>query len=459
MNAVYILSGLGIFSLLSEIFNFRRILFPVVLIGLLASILLLAMDWNSSASYYSNMLTFDNYAVAFSAGISVIAFLWFMMSKDYFENNTHVTDHFALVLFALVGAVFMVSYSNMAMLFLGIEILSIALYILAGSKMNDLFSNEASFKYFLMGAFATGFLLFGIALIYGVTGSFDLIKIANGVTGATAGNMRYVLYAGILLMLVGLAFKISAVPFHFWAPDVYEGSPTVITAFMSTIVKMAAFAAFFRLFSTCFGSVTSEWKDVIQVVAVLTLLVSNITAVYQNSVKRMLAFSSIAHAGYMLIALASLNNTSDSAILYYVMAYAVASLGAFAVLHNVAFENENVSTEAFNGLAKRNPFLSFVMTVSLLSLAGIPPLAGFFAKYYIFTVAFESGLTWLVLIAIVTSLIGIYYYFRIIIAMYLKSSDVLNPVPVPGMQKVLMVICLLASIILGIAPDLLIQLI
>lgn len=458
MNAVYILSGLGIFSLLSEIFNFRRILFPVVLLGLLASALLLILDWNSSVSYYSNMLTFDNYAVAFSAAIAVVAFLWFMMSKDYFENNTHVTDHFALVLFSLVGAVFMVSYSNMAMLFLGIEILSISLYILAGSRMNDLFSNEASFKYFLMGSFATGFLLFGIALIYGVTGSFDLVKIASVISGPSVA-FTGLLYAGIVMMLIGLAFKISAVPFHFWAPDVYEGSPTVVTAFMSTIVKIAAFAAFFRLFVTCFATVSAQWVDVVQVITVLTLVVSNVTAVYQVSVKRMLAFSSVAHAGYMLITLVALSDISDSAILYYVLAYAVASLGAFSVLHSVSVDNDNASVDSFNGLGKRNPFMAFVMTVALLSLAGIPPLAGFFAKYYIFTVAFEGGYVWLVLLAIVTSLIGIYYYFKVIIAMYLKSSDLLTPVEVPLLQRILMVICLIASIVLGIAPDLIINLI
>jgi NADH-quinone oxidoreductase subunit N len=457
MNAVYILSGLGIFSLLSEIFNIRKVLFPIVMLGLVAAALVLILDWNTSASYYSNMLTFDNYAVAFSFAISVIALLWFMMSTDYFENNTHVTDHFALVLFALVGAVFMVSYSNLAMLFLGIEILSIALYILAGSKMNDLFSNEASFKYFLMGSFATGFLLFGIALIYGVTGSFDLLKIANVIAG-TAIEFPALLYAGILLMMVGFAFKISAVPFHFWAPDVYEGSPTVVTAFMSTIVKIAAFAGFFRLFSSCFAPVASQWGDVVQVVTILTLIVSNITAVYQNSVKRMLAFSSIAHAGYMLITLVALNNISDNAIFYYSISYAVASIGAFAVLHNVAFENENATAESFNGLGKRNPFMAFVMTVALLSLAGIPPLAGFFAKYYIFSVAFESGYIGLVLLAIVTSTIGIYYYFRIIIAMYLKPSDVLNPVQVPAMHRILMVVCLLATVVLGLAPDMVIRL-
>jgi NADH-quinone oxidoreductase subunit N len=309
-----------------------------------------------------------------------------------------------------------------------------------------------------MGSFATGFLLFGIALVYGVTGSFDLDKIAAAIAG---NNVEFpaLLYTGILMMLIGLAFKISAVPFHFWAPDVYEGAPTVVTAFMSTIVKIAAFAGFYRLFSKCFAPVASEWVSVVQVLTILTLVVSNVTAVYQNSVKRMLAFSSVAHAGYMLITLVALNNLSASAILYYVLSYAVASIGAFSVLHTVAMENENVSAEAFNGLSKRNPFMAFVMTVALLSLAGIPPLAGFFAKYYIFTVAFDSGFIGLVLLAVVTSLIGIYYYFRIIIAMYLKSSDVITPIGVPLLQRILMVICLIASIVLGLAPDLIIRLI
>jgi NADH-quinone oxidoreductase subunit N len=458
MNAVYILSGLGILSLLAEIFSFRKILFPIVLLGLIATVGLLVMDWNTGLSHYSNMLTFDNYAIAFSSAIAIIAFLWFMMSRDYFENNTHVTDHFALVLFSLVGAVFMVSYSNLAMLFLGIEILSISLYIMAGSKMTDLFSNEASFKYFLMGSFATGFLLFGIALVYGVTGSFDLVKM-NEVITAGSTQFNALLYAGVLLMMVGLAFKISAVPFHFWAPDVYEGSPTVVTAFMSTIVKIAAFAAFFRLFATSFASVSAEWVNIVQVIAVLTLVVSNITAVYQNSVKRMLAFSSIAHAGYLLITLVALNEISASAIFYYVVSYAVASLAAFAVLHNVAFENENASMETFNGFSKRNPFHAFVMTVAFLSLAGIPPLAGFFAKYYIFTVAFESGYVGIVLLAVVTSLIGIYYYFRIIIAMYLKAPETTTAIPVSTLHNVMMIICLLATIILGLFPDLILNLI
>lgn len=457
MNSVYILSGLGVLSLLSEIFNFKKVLFPVVILGLLASVGVLIYDWNSSIAYFNDMLLFDNYAVAFSIAISGTALLWFIMSQSYFETHTQVTDHFTLILFSIIGAVFMVSYQNLAMLFLGIEILSIPLYVLAGSKMKELSSNEAAFKYFLMGAFATGFLLFGIALIYGVTGSFNL-EIISEVIAAGSSDLQGLLYMGILMMLVGLAFKVSAAPFHFWAPDVYEGSPTVITAFMSTIVKIAGFAAFFRIFSVCFASVSEEWIDVITILCILTLAVGNITAVFQNSVKRMLAYSSVAHAGYMLMTLASLNDVSSSAILYYVISYSIASIAAFTVLHNVAPIKENVNVDAFNGLAKRNPFLGFTMAIALLSLAGIPPLAGFFAKYYIFTAAIYNQNIGLVIVAVVASLIGVYYYFRIIIAMYLKKDDGSVAIKVSQMHKILMAILILLTIALGVAPDFFISL-
>ncbi|HEX8038801.1 MAG TPA: NADH-quinone oxidoreductase subunit N [Chryseosolibacter sp.] len=458
MNSVFVLSGLGIFSLLAEIFNAKRFLFPVVVLGLVASALLLMADWNQGTAHYSNMLTFDNYAVAFSMTLSLIAALWFLMSKDYFADHAHTTDHFSLVLFAVIGAMFMVSYTNLAMLFLGIEVLSISLYVLAGSSFGDIFSNEASFKYFLMGSFATGFLLFGIALIYGVTASFDLHVIAAHISAGTGDKTTW-LYAGILLLIVGLGFKISAVPFHFWAPDVYEGAPTVITAFMSTIVKIAAFAGFYRLFSICFATVSGEWTDVVQVLAILTLLVSNITAVYQHSVKRMLAYSSVSHAGYLLISLLALNTISASAILYYAVAYALATITAFTVLHNIEADDENAVIDSFNGLVKRNPYLAFCMAIAMLSLAGIPPLAGFFAKYYMFTVAFKSGYIALVVLAVVTSLIGIYYYFRIIIAMYLKSTEKTGAIRVPLRHSVIFAITLLLIVIFGVFPELLVGLV
>ncbi|MGZ4053601.1 MAG: NADH-quinone oxidoreductase subunit N [Bacteroidia bacterium] len=456
MKALILLSSLGVIALLAEIFSFKKLLYPLVLLGLVTTFTLNLCDWNAAHNSFYNMLRFDNYAVAFTSVIIAIAFLWFLMAEDFFKEETNQTDHYALVLFALVGAVIMVSYTNMAMLFLGIEILSIPMYILAGSRKEDLSSNEAAFKYLIMGAFATGFLLFGIALIYGATGSFDLAEIAAAVS-TNAGTLSSVFYVGVLLMLVGLAFKVSAAPFHFWAPDVYQGAPTVITAFMATIVKTAAFAAFLRLFSTTFMGVSHTWMHVVWVMAALTLLVGNITAVVQTSTKRMLAYSSVAHAGYMLLALLAGNNYSNSAILFYTAAYSIGSISTFSIVSIVANAKGTDGVDSFNGLAKTNPLLAFVMTVSLLSLAGIPPTAGFFAKYYIFTSAFLAGNQGLVLIAIIASLIGVYYYFRLIIAMYFKESTDPEIVVLPN-HKILLILIAIAIIALGLFPDFIIRL-
>lgn len=456
MNSVFVLSGLAVISLLAEVFSFKRYLFPLVLLGLLASAVLLVFDWNAGGSHFNNMLTFDNYAIAFSIVLSATAVLWFLLARKDLEANENITDHFALTLFSVVGGVFMVSYTNLAMLFMGIEVLSICLYVLAGSNFKSIFSNEAAFKYFLMGSFATGFLLFGIALVFGATSSFDLTVVAAQVADGSA-NTGW-LYAGILMLIIGLGFKISAVPFHFWAPDVYEGAPTPVTAFMSTIVKIAAFAAFYRLFSMSFGAVAAQWVDVVQVLTILTLLVSNITAVYQHNVKRMLAYSSVSHAGYLLISLVALNDISASAILYYVAAYAAATITAFTVLHAVEGREQDAVVDTFNGLVKRNPFLSFCMAVAMLSLAGIPPMAGFFGKYYLFTTAFESGYIGLVLVAVLTSLIGIYYYFRIIIAMYLKSTEKERIVAIPAYARIVLVVTVILTLLFGIFPDLLVGL-
>ncbi|MDO9186658.1 MAG: NADH-quinone oxidoreductase subunit N [Bacteroidia bacterium] len=455
MKALVLLSSLGLISLLAEIFSFKKLLYPFVLIGLVATFIFNLTDWNTNITYFK-MMHYDNYAVAFTSVILVIAFLWFLMSESYFKEETSLTDHFALILFALAGTVIMVSYTNMTMLFLGIEILSISMYILAGSKKDDLGSNEAAFKYLIMGAFATGFLLFGITLIYGSTGSFDLTEISNFVT-SHQGTVPSIFYAGVLLMLIGLSFKVSAAPFHFWAPDVYQGAPTVITAFMATIVKTAAFAAFLRLFSTSFASVNDTWVNIVWVMAALTLLVGNITAVMQTSTKRMLAYSSVAHAGYMLLALLAGNSYSSSAILFYTTAYSIGSIATFCILNIITNAKGNDTVDSFNGLGKSNPFLAFVMTVALLSLAGIPPTAGFFAKYYIFTAAFQSGFTGLVLIAIVASLVGVYYYFRIIIAMYFKESTD-ETITVKINHKILLITVAIAIIALGLFPDFIIRL-
>ncbi|MEY4905366.1 MAG: hypothetical protein RLZZ292_3181, partial [Bacteroidota bacterium] len=422
MNELLLLSGLGVYAMLSEIFDFRKATFWVAVVGLAAVIGLCAMDWNSTREYY-NMLQTDNYSLAFTGVFSAVALVWFLMSKSYFEDDNNVSDHASLVLFALAGGAILVSFTNMAMLFLGVEILSIPLYVLVGSRKTDIASNESAFKYFLMGAFASGFLLFGIAFIYGATGSFDLEKIHAYVTAAN-GNVSILFIIGVLLMLVAMSFKVSAAPFHFWAPDVYQGAPTLITAFMATIVKTVAFAAFFRLFMNTFAEAHSRFADVLWAIAALTLMLGNIIAAIQDDVKRMLAYSSIGHAGFMMIGILVMNDASASAILYYTAAYSAASIAAFSVLFLVGGANEgNLGVSSFNGLVKTNPLMAGTMTLALLSMAGIPPLSGFFAKYFIFSSAMEAGYIALVIIAILASLIGVYYYFKIIIAMYFKVPD------------------------------------
>jgi len=308
-----------------------------------------------------------------------------------------------------------------------------------------------------MGAFATGFLLFGIALVYGVTGSFHLQGISKYLTETPF--VDYIFYVGVALMMVGLAFKVSAAPFHFWTPDVYEGSPTIVTTYMATAVKTAAFAAFFRLLSYSFVSLSPRMNAILVVMSALTILVGNLSAVYQNNVKRMLAYSSVAHAGYMLLALIAMNQMSSGSILLYATAYSVATITAFSVLFILIQHKGNASIESFNGLAKSNPLLAFVTIVSMLSLAGIPPTAGFFAKYYIFSAALQQDQLILVLIAILGSLIGVYYYFRVIIAMFRPAEGLAATVPVSGPFKVVLLITAILTILLGIFPNALISII
>lgn len=476
MKIVIILSCLGAVALLAEIFRFKKFLLPVILVGLLGAIGAAVYDWNTNIHYYHNMLTFDNYALLFSIVLCATVFLWFLSSQSFFSEDTRLTDKSSLAIFSLIGAVIIVSYSNMVMLFIGIEILSIPLYVLAGSHKDSLSSNEAALKYFLMGAFASGILLFGIALVYGAAGTFDISMLGTYLTPSIpyatdpptgilhlGEGSNALLFAGILMMLIGMAFKVSAVPFHFWAPDVYEGAPTQVTAYMSSIVKTAAFAAFLRLFFVAFSSLSDVWSNIIWAMAALTILLGNITAVYQSSVKRMLAYSSIAHAGYLLLAILSMNQMSAGAVLFYSASYSVATIGAFTVLAIIENNSGAVTFNSFSGLAKKNPLLAVAMTVAMLSLAGIPPLAGFFGKYYLFSSALQSGQLWIVLIAVLGSLIGVYYYFRVIIAMYLSPSGGGegggNEISVSIVQKIVLIITILLTLSLGIFPDMVIRLI
>ncbi len=454
MKAIIILSALGLATMFVGVYKFKKVLLPMILLGILAIIGINTMEWNTNIRYYNDMVYFDNWAVVFTNLILGASFLIFLLSGQYFKSNTdHLEDNYSIILFSMVGAILMVSFSNLAMLFIGIETLSISLYVLAGSKKTSLASNEAALKYFLMGSFATGFLLFGIVLLYGACGTFNLQAIANYVA-SNHNALPSIFYVGILLMMIGLAFKVSIVPFHFWTADVYEGSPSLITAFMATVVKIAGFAAFLRLFFTCFSGISEYFVPILTILAVLTMFLGNITAVYQNNFKRMLAFSSISHAGYMLLAIIALKETSFTAILLYTAAYSVATITAFAVLLMIkAAHQGNDSIETFNGLSKRSPFMAFALTIAMLSLAGIPITGGFFAKYYLFANTISAGYTWLVILAVLNSAIGVYYYFKVIIAAYFKEGSEEKLSIFPAYQLVL-IITTIATLLLGILPGL-----
>lgn len=462
MNTILYTTALGLICMLGEIFNLRKLLIPIAITGLTAILYLTLNAWGSDAAVVigeidmSHMVKDDNFSKAFSALSIFISAFVFMMAHDYYKNEPqHLSDYISILLFALVGAMVLFSFANMAMLFLGVEILSISMYIMAGSRKYDTRSNEAGFKYFLMGAFASGFLLFGIALIYGAVGSFEIAKISQYVQSGNAGAL---FYTGMMMMLVAFFFKVSAVPFHFWSPDVYEGSPALITAVMSTMVKIAVFGAFIRLMTDCFYYNSNEWESTITLVAGATMLLGNLTALAQDNFKRILAYSGISHAGYMLLTILSIGAGSQASLFFYATAYAIASIGAFAVAIPVFYFMHSENVNAFNGLGKKNPWLAALLTVFMLSLAGIPPMAGFIAKYYLFSKAFQAGYYTLTLIAIINSIIGVYYYFKVILAMYTKPADETVITPTPLFWSVI-ITCAILTIVLGILPGSLLNLI
>lgn len=466
MGGIILLSVLGAATLTSGVFNYRKILLPLTLFGLAVTFLLNLGEWSGFVPFFSEliapynngMLGFDNFAFAFTslllfAGLLVLALSQFQVKEDL----DHAGEFFSILLFTIVGGVVMVSFSNLVMLFIGIEILSISLYVMAGSRKYHGASNEASLKYFLLGSFASGFLLLGIALIYGTTGSLALSGISEYVS-AHANALPFLTVLGIMFIIMGMAFKVSAAPFHNWAPDVYHGAPTVITTFMATVVKIAAIAAFLRLMLGSFAAVQGWWTVLLSVIAILTMTIGNITALYQTNFKRLMAYSGISHAGYLLIGIVALTAdggsvSSSSAILYYTFAYAMASIAAFAVLLVIAGNMGDSSISVFNGLAKRDPVLAAGMTVCMLSLAGIPPLAGFFGKYYLFALAINKGLWVLVTFAILNSLIGIYYYFIVFINMFVKDAQEGVSSTSSPTAKAVIAICILLTVFAGLYPE------
>lgn len=398
-----------------------------------------------------NMLYFDSFGLLFNSIAFACTLLYFLLSaKDLQKVGVNTGEYFALIFFVLCGVSITSSFNTLLMLFIGIEIISIPLYILTGSDKRNLKSNEASLKYFLMGSFSTGLMLLGIAFLYGASerGSFVVDDLAIGKAAVSP-----LFIVGLILLLASMSFKVSAAPFHFWTPDVYDGAPTVFTSFMATIVKAAVMIAFVRLFGDAFGEQKAQWQLFVAIITAATLFIGNITAVFQQSVKRMLAYSSIAQAGFMLFALLTLNNIAKEGIIFYTAAYSLATIGIFAIL----IKMKDYSFEGFNGLARHQPVLAAVNTIFLLSLAGIPLTAGFFAKYYMLAAVLQTGkFLWLVIFAILCAAVSVYYYFRIIQAMYFKDGEPQELEINPGFRGLLIIIAAIV-ILLGIFPQWLID--
>jgi NADH-quinone oxidoreductase subunit N len=422
MNALILSAVAGVIMMFSGITlknkSSVRLLAMFLLAAIIAANILDIKDVHFFSIDWKGLIEFDRFALVFNLVAVLCTFVFFLLSARDMEE---------------IGKDY-------------IEIISIPLYILTGSDKRNLKSNEASLKYFLMGAFSTGLMLMGIALYYGATGTFK----TEMVPAVVPENNRVLLMAGLMLLLFSMSFKVSAAPFHFWTPDVYDGAPTVFTSFMATIVKAAGFIAFMRLFSEAFGNLHPQWKLLVAIITALTLFIGNITAVFQQSVKRMLAYSSIAQAGFMMLAIYSINADAREGLILYAAAYSLATIGIFSVL----IKMKDYTFEGFNGFARHQPLIAATLVVFLLSLAGIPLTAGFLSKFYMLRAAIGEGSLWLVIFAVLMAAVSVYYYFRLIQAMYFKQSEGQAVVISSRFTFTLMGIAAII-IILGLFPNLL----
>jgi len=454
MNAIIVSALLGVVMMFSGIIVKNRSYHTVIAAGGLL-LLLLANLLNSYGIWVikvdtHNMFNFEQFGMYFNTIAIAATLIYVLLSGKAVEKiGSYSADYYALIFFVLCGVSILSAFNSLLILFLGIEILTIPLYILTGADKRNLKSNEASLKYFLMGCFSTGIMLMGVTLIYGGTGSFILGE-SKVPESALMPKTSFLEIAGMILLFVSMCFKVSAAPFHFWTPDVYDGAPGVFTSFMATIVKAAGFIAFVRLFDQHTELLGPSWKILLSFVIIATLLVGNITAVFQQSVKRMLAYSSIAQAGFMLFSLYGANDLAREGILLYSVAYSLATIGIFAVL----IKMKDYTFEGFNGLAQTQPVLALSTAICLLSLAGIPLTAGFFAKYYMLASAVKAGGSlWLVVIAVLFAAVSVYYYFRVIQAMYFKDGEP-ETEEITGPFKLGLLVVAALVILVGIFPSL-----
>jgi NADH-quinone oxidoreductase subunit N len=421
------------------------------LIGLVGALVASCFLWDTDAVSFG-VVRADNFALFVNIILCIIGILTMVFSNDVVErDDLPAGEYYALTLFGIAGMMLMAAAVDLLVIFLALEVLSLSVYVLTALRRNSAQSAEAAFKYFLLGAFSSAFFLYGIAFAFTIAGSTRLDAIA---TAMASGPTQTLALLAVGLLAVGFCFKVSAVPFHMWTPDAYEGAPTVVTAFMSTSVKAAAFAAFARVFLSTLEPLQGHWMPVLSVIAALTMIGGSVLGVLQSNIKRMLAYSSIAHAGYLLLGIVAANSAGKAAILFYLLAYAVANLGALGIVALLGTaEHQHDQLRDFAGLWQSRPGLAGLMTVFLLSLGGFPPTAGFIGKWYIFNAAVQDGHYWLAIIGVLTSVVSVFFYLRVVVMMYMTDEAAALPRPrVSAASMLALNFAMLATFYLGVLP-------
>ena len=453
---VLVLAVFGMMVLITDLFigKDKSILVFMSLTGLLMAAISSLAKFNLPVHSFNGAYVVDHLSVFFTFIFCISSAMAILLSVDFNKREEiKVGEYYSLILFCTLGMVVLASSTDMIMIFLGIEIISISLYILAGVRRKDIKSNEAALKYFLLGAFATGFLLYGMALIYGSTGSTKLAIISKVISGGQIIS-EPLMIMGVVLLIIGFSFKVAAVPFHMWAPDVYQGAPTPVTAFMAVGPKAASLAAFYRVMTEAMPQLSYSWEILLCIVSVLSMFIGNLGAIMQTNIKRLIAFSSVSHVGYLLIAIIAKNSLSSSSLMFYMLTYAFMIFGVFGIVVLLGRKgDENLEIENYSGLAYKHPIIALTMTIFLLSLGGLPPLAGFVAKFYIFSAALNEGYLILVIIAVLNSAISFYYYLKVIVFMYMKEPVKPLNVTLSPMTLLVIAISVFGTIQLGIYPD------
>ena len=446
----------AIAAMLAEAFRQPGERMPIAglgLIGLVGAAIASVFLWNSDA-HSMGVIRSDNFALFINLVLCVIGILTVLLSNEVIERE-HIPagEYYALTLFAICGMMMMAAATDLLVIFVALEILSLAVYVLTGIRRSSAAGAEAAFKYFLLGAFSSAFFLYGVAFTFALSGSTRIEEIGMVLSAGASGSPNTVTLLAVGLLAVGFAFKVSAVPFHMWTPDAYEGAPTIVTAFMSTGVKAAAFAAFARVFLSPLEPLQAHWIPVLSVIAGVTMIFGTVVGVVQTNVKRMLAYSSIAHAGYLLLGIVSANSAGKAAILFYLLAYAVTNIGALGIVALLGTgQHQHDELRDFGGLWRSRPGLAGLMTVFLLSLGGIPPTAGFIGKWYIFSAAVQEGHYWLAVIGVLTSVVSVFFYLRIVVMMYMTEGPETVRPQVPAAAMAGLALAVIAVFYLGILP-------